>query len=169
MLLDLAGDRLLQFRCDKRWARETATCKFSIQEPSQTLQQRLSRQDQHQPCLHFAGMDNTKSKVIVQISSTAVPESRLSEYLKDVQNNELRSYERAPGLDSVCLLQRAFVAYVEVVIMSIWRSERDLKRFSESWPFRDRTVSEYGGIQIEPRVYKLLMFCKGNMRDVEVE
>ena len=114
-------------------------------------------------------MDTTKFKVILQISSTAIPESRLTEYLKDVQNNELRSYELAPGLDSVCLLQRTFVAYVEVVIMSIWRSERDLMRFSESWPSRDRIVSEYGGIQIEPRVYSLLMFCKGKMRDVEVE
>jgi len=121
------------------------------------------------PAFHFASMDKTKFKVILQISSTAIPESRLNEYLRDVQSNELRSYELAPGLDSVCLLQRAFVAYVEVVIMSIWRSEKALERFSDSWPSRDRVASEYGGIQFEPRVYSLMMFCKGITRDIEFE
>jgi len=53
--------------------------------------------------------------------------------------------------------------------MSIWRSERALKRFSESWPSRDRVVSEYGGIQVESRIYSLTMFCKGMARDVEFE
>jgi heme-degrading monooxygenase HmoA len=107
--------------------------------------------------------------VILQISSTAVPDSKLKEYLKDVRRNELRRYELAPGLDSVCLLQKAFVAYVEVVIMSIWRSEGALKRFSESWPSRDGVVSEYGGIQFEPRIYSVMMFCKGTAKDVEFE
>jgi hypothetical protein len=105
--------------------------------------------------------------VIAQISSTVVPDSKLKEYLEDLQRNELRKYELAPGLDSVCLLQRPFVAYMEVMIISIWRSERALKRFSESWRYGDHVASEYGGIQFEPRVYSLMMFCKGTARDVE--
>jgi hypothetical protein len=98
-----------------------------------------------------------------------VPDSKLKEYLEDLQRNELRNYELAPGLESVCLLQRPFVAYMEVMIISIWRSERALKRFSERRQCGDHVSSEYGGIQFEPRVYSLMMFCKGTARDVEFE
>jgi hypothetical protein len=61
--------------------------------------------------------------VIVRISSAVVPEHKATCYLEHVQAGEILSYEAAPGLISVSLLQRSLVAYVESMIISLWRSE----------------------------------------------
>jgi hypothetical protein len=49
-----------------------------------------------------------------------------------VQENEIPSYESAAGLISV--LPRPFVAYVEVMALSLWQSDEELTGFIESQP-----------------------------------
>jgi heme-degrading monooxygenase HmoA len=60
-------------------------------------------------------------------------------------------------LVSVSLLQRSFVAYVEVMKVSIWRSEEALRRFAENRPFFADLKTEYGSIQLDPRTYELVV------------
>lgn len=103
--------------------------------------------------------------MILQISSVVVPKSNLNDYLEHVQKNELPSYAVAPGLVSVSLLQRSFVAYVEVMTVSNWRSDEALRRFAENRRFFANAKTEYGTIQLDPRTYELVVSREGEHRD----
>lgn len=106
--------------------------------------------------------------MILQISSTVIRDSSLKEYLEYLRQGDIPSYEAAPGLVSVWLLQRPFVAYVEVMIISVWQSDEALKRFVANWTV-DRATRECKGIQLEPRVYELDMYREGKLGNSEVK
>jgi len=61
-----------------------------------------------------------------------VPAHTLSRYLEHLEQFLIPRYEAASGLISVFLLQRPFVAYVELVTLSMWQSDEDMTRFLES-------------------------------------
>jgi heme-degrading monooxygenase HmoA len=102
--------------------------------------------------------------VIVRVSSIAVPESNLDKYLEHVKENELPGYEVAPGLISVWLLRRPFVAYVEVMILSLWQSDEALTGFIESQTEPIGLRSDYGVIHMEPHAYELVVSREGRFR-----
>jgi heme-degrading monooxygenase HmoA len=93
--------------------------------------------------------------VIVRISSIAIPNERIDNYLEHVQRDLIPRYEIAPGLESVWLLQRSLISYAEVITISVWHSEVALASFFENWPFDD-AGHEYAGIEFEPRTFVLL-------------
>jgi heme-degrading monooxygenase HmoA len=94
--------------------------------------------------------------VIVQISSIAIPKTKIVEYLEHVRRNLLPAYNKAPGLDAVHFLHRSLVAYDELVTISVWQSEEALRHFTAgSDP--DVGSRELAGIEFEPRTYKLVL------------
>jgi heme-degrading monooxygenase HmoA len=115
------------------------------------------------------GYGRGPARVILQISSVAIPAASLSEYLDHAQRNEISNYEIAPGLESVLLVQRPFVAYVEVMTISIWRSEKALARFSANQPSFDSTNNEYGGVHLEPHIYEVVTCREGNVVLSEID
>lgn len=103
--------------------------------------------------------------VILQISSSIVPQSNLNDYLDHVRRNEIPSYAAAPGLVSVWLLQRSFVAYVEVMTVSSWWSREAMQKFAENLRFCANAGTEYGSIQLDPRTYEVVVSCDGEHRE----
>jgi heme-degrading monooxygenase HmoA len=93
--------------------------------------------------------------VIVRISSIAIPKAELSNYCEHVRR-ELPQYEGAAGLDSIHVLQREFVAYVEITTLSLWDSEEALRAFLEAPPVED-TPRNFMGIEFEARTYTVLV------------
>jgi len=98
--------------------------------------------------------------VIVQISSIAIPETTVNDYLEYVHRNLIPRYEAALGLDSVHLLQRQLLAYVEVITISVWDSDAASKNFFKDSPVDDKQ-NHLGGIEFEPRTYVLLTSRQG--------
>ena len=70
--------------------------------------------------------------------------------------NLVPRYTGSPGLNSIQVLEREFVAYAEITTISSWDSEDAMKAFLESEPF-DRASIEFAGIEFEPRIYQVLM------------
>lgn len=100
--------------------------------------------------------------MIVRISSIAIPKTKIIEYWYHVERERLPVYEVAPGLDSVHFLQRALVAYYELITISVWDSEEALTVFLEK-STSDSGLQEYAGIEFEPRTYELLLSRKGKL------
>jgi heme-degrading monooxygenase HmoA len=98
--------------------------------------------------------------VIVRITSIAVPEPVLNAYLEQVQSQVMVDYERAAGLVSVWVTRRPFVAYVELMTVSLWESEWALNSFVKNVSEYRGTV-DYGAIRLEPRTYEVLLFREG--------
>ena len=94
--------------------------------------------------------------MIVRISSSVVPETNLGAYLAHVEGNEVALRASSPGLIAVWLLDRPFVAYVEVLVVSVWESEESMTDSMEKHPPMDEAKSDYGAIQLEARTYRLL-------------
>jgi len=107
--------------------------------------------------------------VIVRLSSTAVPISELNAYTEHVQGTEIARYENAPGLASVWVLQRPFVAYVELLTISLWESEQALASFVETEPPTDRTKPPYGAVRLDARQYEFVLFREGMARSGRLE
>ena len=103
--------------------------------------------------------------MIVRISASIVREPSLNEYLEHLQRNEIPHYEAAPGLISVWLLQRPFVAYVELLIISLWHSEQALTRFLETQTQTPAATETYGSIQLEARNYTVLISGHGKVQE----
>jgi heme-degrading monooxygenase HmoA len=93
--------------------------------------------------------------VIVNISSVIVHQSHSARYLEHMRCSVLPCYEAAKGLVSVSFSQREMVAYLEVLTVSIWKSEDALRHFAES---ASRLPTDCALISLEPRVYKLLHY-----------
>jgi heme-degrading monooxygenase HmoA len=89
-------------------------------------------------------------------SSIAIPKIKFRDYFEHMQRDLLPSYKGAPGLDSVHILQRELVAYVEITTVSLWDSEEALGVFLETETFED-TPREFAGIEFEPHTYVVLM------------
>lgn len=102
--------------------------------------------------------------MIVRISSIAIPSTKVTDYLEHVRRYWIPRYNRAAGLESLSLLQRELIAYVEVITITVWDSEDALNRFFQDWPLDD-TKCEYAGIEFEPATYSLLMFRRNPQRD----
>ena len=105
--------------------------------------------------------------MIVQIASTVVPEPNLNAYL-DAQTRELADYESAAGLVSVWLLRRQFVAYIEVMTVSLWESALALHQFTKSQVAEYRGGVDYGAVRMEARTYELATLREGKRRGVNV-
>jgi heme-degrading monooxygenase HmoA len=102
--------------------------------------------------------------VIVQILSVIIPESQASAYLEELQSHALPIYECAQGLVSISVLQRPVVAYHEVMLLSLWRSERALERFQQE---HNSVVAleGHGRIQLEPHTFELVCSCRGKAQE----
>jgi hypothetical protein len=106
--------------------------------------------------------------VIVQILSYAVPEPNLGAYLEFVKRNELAFYESSPGLVDVWLLERSFVAYVEVLILSVWDSEKSMMGFVKKHSSLNEVKRDHGVIPIAAHSYRLSASLGGKLRkDIE--
>ncbi len=101
------------------------------------------------------------SLVIVHVSSAIVPQSLYGERVERVKSTEIPLYENAVGLISVYLLQRPFVAYVELLMFSVWDSEHALRQFTESQPLGAAVQSGQGIIQLEPHTFELVVAREG--------
>ena len=93
----------------------------------------------------------------MQVSSVVVPQSMVSVQVEDMRSRTIPTYQAAEGFVSLCLLQRPFVAYVELLMISIWESEAALNRFTaRQFPVdgakRDRAI-----IQLSLRTYEFLV------------
>jgi heme-degrading monooxygenase HmoA len=104
--------------------------------------------------------------VIVRISSAIVPSPGFDEYLEDLRT-ALPVYEAAAGLLWVAFLQRPFVAYVEVVTLSVWKSEQAMARFIGSTPTKNNPASPTGVIELNTHAYELLVSTDGKFQDAE--
>lgn len=98
--------------------------------------------------------------MIVHISSIAIPDTTVNDYLEYVHRNLIPRYEAALGLASVHLLQRQLLAYVEVITISVWDSDAALKNFFRDCPVDD-VQNQSAGIEFEPRTYVLLTSRQG--------
>jgi len=65
-------------------------------------------------------------------------------------------YQNSPGLVSVSLLQRLVVGYVEVLILSIWRSQEALDRFTAHDSSGEDIRTRFGAIPMEPHSYEVV-------------
>jgi len=99
--------------------------------------------------------------VIVRISSTIVHESHLASYLGHLENGVIPKYEAAEGMVRVYLLQRRLVAYVEILEVSLWRSQEVVQRFMENELLTEDVRREYGVVEVEPRTFEVVLFRKG--------
>ena len=106
--------------------------------------------------------------MIVQITSTVVPEPHLNAYFEHAQTHEMADYESAAGLVSVWLLRRPYVAYVEVMTVSLWKSTQALHQFMKSQVSEYRGGVDYGAVRMEARTYELATLLEGKRRDVNV-
>jgi heme-degrading monooxygenase HmoA len=104
--------------------------------------------------------------VIVRISSAIVPSSGFDEYLEHLRT-ALPNYEVAAGLVWVACLRQPFVAYVEVMTLSVWKSEQAMVRFMESAPTKDNPANPTGVIELDPHAYELLVSAEGKFQDAE--
>ena len=97
------------------------------------------------------------------MSATIVPQAKCDIYLANLQSNAIPAYEAADGLVSVSLLQRPFVGYVEVLILSLWVSEDAMARFLQRKPEVDGVKTE-GTVRVEPHVYEFTLSHRGTVR-----
>jgi heme-degrading monooxygenase HmoA len=80
----------------------------------------------------------------------------------------MADYESAAGLVSVWLLRRPYVAYVEVMTVSLWKSTQALHQFMKSQVSEYRGGVDYGAVRMEARTYELATLLEGKRRDVNV-
>ena len=66
------------------------------------------------------------------------------------------------------MLQRPFVAYVELLTISFWQSEQVLPRFLEGQSPADE-IGSCGAIQLEARNYTVLISGEGKPQAAEDE
>jgi heme-degrading monooxygenase HmoA len=95
--------------------------------------------------------------MIVQVSSVAVPQSLVSVQIEDIRSRTIPAYQAAEGFVSLCLLKRPFVAYVELLMISIWESEPAWNRFTASQLPVDGAERDQDVIRLGLRTYELLV------------
>jgi heme-degrading monooxygenase HmoA len=105
--------------------------------------------------------------VIVRISSAIVPSSEFDAYLEHLRSRAIPTYEAAAGLRWVALLQRPVIAYIEVMTVSVWKSEQAMVRFVESKLAKDNPANHAGVIQLDPHAYYLILSTEGRLLDLE--
>lgn len=95
-----------------------------------------------------------KPALTVCISSAFVPQPKFGQYLQNVQDSEIPTYEAAAGFVSVSLLQRICVSYVELLVVSMWQSSEALVQFLQSRP-TDVPRECCGAIELGTRIYEV--------------
>lgn len=105
--------------------------------------------------------------MIVQVSSVAVPQAMVSVPIEDVRSRTIPTYQAAEGFVSLCLLQRPFVAYVELLMISIWESEPALNRFTASQLPVDGAETNHDIIRLGVRSYELLVSSESKAQDAQ--
>ena len=103
----------------------------------------------------------------VQISSVAVPQSVVSVQIENMRSRTIPTYQAAEGFVSLCLLQRPFVAYVELLMISIWESEEALNRFAASQLAVDVAERDHDIIRLGLRTYELLVSSESKRQDAQ--
>ena len=94
--------------------------------------------------------------MLARTSCAIVPSHKFPEFLSYVQNSVLPHYQNSQGLISVSLLQRPVVGYVEVLILSIWRSQEALDGFAGNELLVEEIRTRFGAIPMEPRSYEIV-------------
>ncbi len=105
--------------------------------------------------------------MIVQISSVAVPQSVVSVQIDDMRSRTIPTYQAAEGFVSLCLLQRPFVAYVELLMISIWESEQALNQFTASQLAVDVAERDHDIIRLGLRTYELLVSSESKAQEAQ--
>ena len=100
--------------------------------------------------------------MIVRISSTIVPQSTAELAVEPWRTTILPSYLASQGLIVVCLLQRPFVDYIELMTLSVWKTQEALDQFLQREiriviPDRSNDI-----IQLEAHTYDLVAFHAGS-------
>ena len=106
--------------------------------------------------------------MIVRICSALVLQTEASSYLEYVQSYEIPRYEVANGLIGVSVLQKPFIAYVELMTVSVWQSEEALKRFVGEQLPADRAEAGGGAIQLSESIYKVVLSRPGKLRGADI-
>ena len=96
--------------------------------------------------------------MFLKISFAIVPQHRADDYLAYVRRFVSPRYRSAAGLVSIQLLRRPVVAYVEVLMLSAWRTQQALEQFAAIEPAIDRGGLEYGAIVLDARTYEVAEF-----------
>jgi len=96
-----------------------------------------------------------QTRVIARFWSVVVHRSDVDIFLEYVENTVIPIYEAADGLVRVEVLRRSMVSYEEVLTVSFWRSEQNLRRLAISEPATDNIKEKYGAIPLEPRTYEI--------------
>lgn len=104
-----------------------------------------------------------RTKVIVRVSSSAVPVPLVGAYVDQVQRSLIPAYQGAPGLVSVVVMQRPFSAFVEVLMLSLWVTEKALNQFLDKQGGVDVVRRPEGVIDMEPRNFEFVSSYKGNV------
>ena len=104
--------------------------------------------------------------MLVQISSVAVPQSVVSVQIENMRSPTIPTYQAAEGFVSLCLLQRPFVAYVELLMTSIWESEPVLNRFTAS-QLAVGVAEDHNIIRLSLRTYELLVSSESKAQDAQ--
>ena len=94
--------------------------------------------------------------MLARTCCTLVSKPKFPEFLSYMQNSVLPHYQNSPGLMSVSLLQRVVVGYVELLILSVWRSQEDLDRFTANDSSAEDVRTRFGAIPMEPHSYEVV-------------
>jgi heme-degrading monooxygenase HmoA len=114
-------------------------------------------------CEECPGSSKVANHVIVRISSTSVSESELGSYLAYLESGVIPRYEAAAGMIMMYLLKRRFVAYVEVLSVSLWQSQEALRRFVTTQSPMEDDKREYDVIELEPRNFEVVLSLVGKV------
>lgn len=91
----------------------------------------------------------------------------LSVQMENMRSRTTPTYRAAEGFVSLCLLQSSFVAYVELLMISIWASEPAWNRFTASQLPVDGAERDHGIIRLGLRTYELLVSAESKAQDAQ--
>ena len=103
--------------------------------------------------------------MIMQVSSVVVPQSMVSMQIETMRSWTIPACQAAEGFVSLCLLQRPFVAYVELLMISVWESEPALNRFTASQLPVDGAERDHDIVHLGSRTYELLVSGESKAQD----
>ena len=69
---------------------------------------------------------------IIRVSSVFVLQSDVERFLAQLLDSGVRSYLNADGLLTIIVLRRSLVAYAEIMLLSTWQSDKQMKNVFES-------------------------------------
>ena len=98
--------------------------------------------------------------MIARIASTIVPQPAIGVSVERWQTAILPRYLSSQGLILVCLLQRPLVAYIELMTVSVWKTQED--QFLQRGPGIVVPERSDDIIQLEARAYDVIVFQAGS-------